>query len=79
MKGGMLMNALFQRSMDEHLPLEMIYLSKNQQLSQREMIVKEMNGDTIRAYCLLRKQIRTFRIENILSVLPGSSPERRIH
>ncbi|WML43415.1 hypothetical protein [Neobacillus sp. PS3-40] len=73
------MNGLFQRSMEEHIPLEMIYLSENQQLSQRKLIVKEMNGDTIRAYCLLRKQIRTFRIENILSILPDSNPKKWVH
>ena len=65
--------------MEEHLPLEMIYLSENQQLSQRSMIVKEMNGDTIRAYCLLRKQIRTFRIENILSILPDTYSKKWVH
>jgi predicted DNA-binding transcriptional regulator YafY len=73
------MNGLFQRSMEEHIPLEMIYLSDNQQLSQRKLIVKEMNGDTIRAYCLLRKQIRTFRIENILSIFPDSNPKKWVH
>jgi predicted DNA-binding transcriptional regulator YafY len=73
------MNGLFQRSIEDHLPLEMIYLSENKLLSQRKLIVKEMDGDTIRAYCLLRKQMRTFRIENILSILPDTKPENWIH
>jgi predicted DNA-binding transcriptional regulator YafY len=73
------MNGLIQRSIEDHLPLEMIYLSESKQLSQRKLIVKEMDGDTIRAYCLLRKQMRTFRIENILSILPDTKPENWIH
>ncbi|HJV32176.1 MAG TPA: hypothetical protein VJ558_08255, partial [Bacillales bacterium] len=78
-KGVVLMNGLFHRSIDEHIPLEMIYLSENQQLSQRRLIVKEINADTIRAYCLLRKQMRTFRIENILSICPDTYSKKWVH
>lgn len=66
------MDGLFIRSIEENLPLEMIYLAENQELSQRKLIVKEVNDEYIRAYCLLRKQIRTFKRDNILSILPGS-------
>lgn len=64
------MDGLFLRSIEENIPLEMIYLSENQELSQRKLIVKEVNDEYIRAYCLLRNQMRTFRRENILSVMP---------
>lgn len=79
MKGGIQMNGLFKRSIEEHIPIEIIYLAKNQQLSQRKLIVKEINGDTVRAYCLLRKQVRTFRLENILSIMPYPSSNEWIH
>ncbi|MGG1396292.1 hypothetical protein ABE288_00105 [Bacillus salipaludis] len=71
------MEGLLYRSIEEHLPLEMIYLSENQQLSQRKLIVKEINDEYIRAYCLLRKQVRTFRRENILSIMPDTSSKQR--
>lgn len=64
------MNNLLLRSKNENIPLEIIYLSEDQQFSQRKLIVKEINGEYIRAYCLLRKQMRTFRVDNILSVMP---------
>ncbi|NHM32999.1 WYL domain-containing protein [Neobacillus terrae] len=64
------MNGLLLRSLEEKLPLEVIYLSEKQQISQRKMIIKEINNNTVRAYCLLRHQVRTFRMENILSVMP---------
>ncbi|MEH7177453.1 hypothetical protein [Neobacillus vireti] len=66
------MDGLLLRSIEEHMPLEMIYLSEDQQISQRQLLVKEINDDYIRAYCLLRKQIRTFRRENILSIMPNT-------
>ncbi|MBM7653660.1 hypothetical protein [Neobacillus cucumis] len=66
------MDGLLIRSIEEHMPIEMIYLAENQELSQRKLIVKEINDDHIRAYCLLRKQMRTFKRENILSVMPES-------
>jgi predicted DNA-binding transcriptional regulator YafY len=66
------MDGLLLRSIEENFPLEMIYLSQDQQISQRKLLVKEVNDEYIRAYCLLRKQIRTFRRENILSIMPNT-------
>ncbi|MFZ7944625.1 hypothetical protein [Neobacillus sp. 19] len=71
------MDGLLIRSIEEHLPLEMIYLANNQELSQRKLIVKEVNDDYIRAYCLSRKQMRTFKRENILSIMPDSQSKHR--
>ena len=74
------MNGLLLRSIEENIPLEMIYLSEDQQISQRKLLVKEMNDEYIRAYCLLCKQIRTFRRENILSIIPNThSKDRYLH
>jgi predicted DNA-binding transcriptional regulator YafY len=74
------MDGLLLRSIEENIPLEMIYLSCDQQISQRKLLVKEVNGEYIRAYCLLRKQIRTFRRENILSIMPNiKSKDRHLH
>jgi predicted DNA-binding transcriptional regulator YafY len=71
-KGGIIMDGLLLRSIEENIPLEMIYLSSDQQISQRKLLVKEVNDEYIRAYCLLRKQVRTFRRENILSLMPNT-------
>jgi predicted DNA-binding transcriptional regulator YafY len=71
------MDGLLLRSIEENIPLEMIYLSQDQQISQRKLIVKEVNDEYIRAYCLLRKQVRTFRRENILSLMPNTRPNDR--
>jgi predicted DNA-binding transcriptional regulator YafY len=73
------MNNLFLKSKNENLPLEIIYLSEDQQFSQRKLIVKEINDDYILAYCLLRKQMRTFRVENILSIMPDLRSSKFLH
>jgi predicted DNA-binding transcriptional regulator YafY len=74
------MDGLLLRSIEENIPLEMIYLSEDQQISQRKLFVKEVHDEYIRAYCMLRKQVRTFRKENILSIMPNPhSKERFLH
>ena len=71
------MDSLFIRSIEENIPLEMIYCSQDRQLSQRKLIIKEVYPEYIRAYCLLRKQIRTFRRDNILSIMPLTHSKHR--
>ncbi|WP_462409012.1 hypothetical protein [Neobacillus sp. Marseille-QA0830] len=71
------MDSLITRSMEEHIPLEMIYLADNQQITQRKLIVTEVNDEYIRAYCLLRQQIRTFKRDNILAIMPEYQTKQR--
>ncbi len=71
------MDGLLFRAIEENMPLEMIYLADNHVLSKRKLIVKEVTDDYIRAFCLLRKQMRTFKRENILSIMPESSSKHR--
>ncbi|MEH7115485.1 hypothetical protein V7124_24460 [Neobacillus niacini] len=70
------MDGLLLHSIEENIPLEMIYLSEDQQISQRKLIVKEINDEYIRAYCLLRNQVRTFRRDNILSIMPNNRSKK---
>jgi predicted DNA-binding transcriptional regulator YafY len=76
-KGGIQMDGFLLWAIEENIPLEMIYLSEDHQLTQRKLLVKEVNDEFIRAYCLLRKQIRTFRRDNILSIMPDSHSNRK--
>ncbi|MBS4212110.1 MULTISPECIES: hypothetical protein [Neobacillus] len=71
------MDGLFIRSIEENIPLEMIYLAENQEITRRRLIIKEVTDEYIRAYCLLRKQIRTFKRDNILSIMPDQHNKSR--
>jgi predicted DNA-binding transcriptional regulator YafY len=50
------------------MPVEIMYITNNGQVSQRTISIKDINETTIRAYCHLRKTQRVFKVENILSI-----------
>ncbi|MFI8686556.1 hypothetical protein [Rossellomorea sp. NPDC077527] len=57
-----------QRSLEERLPIEMIYMNKQCECTKRRVLVKRIDTDFITAYCLFRNDIRRFRIQDILAV-----------
>lgn len=64
------METLFQRSIEERLKLEMIYMTHNGEISQRVIRVLKDNNSNILAYCYVKRKVRMFKKNNILSVLP---------
>lgn len=64
------MKGILYRAMEERKPVEIIYLSKRNSFSQRKILIKELRGSTILAYCLYRKQMRIFNLNHIMSILP---------
>jgi predicted DNA-binding transcriptional regulator YafY len=64
------MNGLLEKSFQENLTVEMIYLAANNQITHRRIIANEMHDRYFKAYCFLRKAERLFKKENILSVMP---------
>jgi len=67
------MNGLFIRSLETKTPVEMIYLNEQGKLTQRIIRVLAIKKNHIKAYCYVKKQLRTFRYENMLSAGPVSS------
>ncbi|MFS0862833.1 hypothetical protein [Fredinandcohnia sp. 179-A 10B2 NHS] len=61
------MKGILNRARLENTPIEIIYMSQNGILTQRFIKVIEINDQSIKAYCLLRGNKRTFKIDNILS------------
>lgn len=64
------MNHLLTKSLENQQAVEMIYLSANNEITHRKIIVKELHGSYIKAFCFLRNDNRLFKKENILSVMP---------
>ncbi|WP_102261912.1 hypothetical protein [Mesobacillus jeotgali] len=64
------MNVLLEKSLMENVPVEMIYLAANNQITHRRIIVKEIHDHYFKAFCFLRNADRLFKKENILSVMP---------
>ena len=61
-----MINYIINKSLNENIIIQIIYI-KNDLITERNIKVKEIYLDKIKAYCYLRKEIRYFKIENILS------------
>lgn len=48
--------------------VEIIYLDRKGKVTQRRVQVRSIHGNIVRAYCMFRKSVRTFRLENILAI-----------
>ena len=64
------MKGLLFRAVESHEKLEMIYLSNKGEITQRIIQVEKVGDQSFRAYCYTRKQVRTFKLSNILSIAP---------
>jgi len=51
-------------------PLDMMYMAASGKVTKRRIQVLQVWDDSFRAYCYLRKSKRTFRIDNILDLVP---------
>jgi predicted DNA-binding transcriptional regulator YafY len=67
MKGDFIMANLLLRCIEEKAAVEMIYLSSSGVITHRLVKPYSFDGKFLTAYCSIRKQIRTFEINNILS------------
>ena len=64
------MNRVLLKATENKQTVQLIYLDANHQLTQRKILPYTIKGQHVRAYCFLRNQIRFFKLENILAVLP---------
>jgi len=65
--GGVLMKYFLKLSLENKLPITIIYLSASGSFSKRKILIRKMTNEKIIAYCYLRKEIRTFSLKNVLS------------
>jgi predicted DNA-binding transcriptional regulator YafY len=50
--------------------VEIIYVDRNNTITQRLIEVRSIEGSIVKAYCLKQKAARIFKIANILAVDP---------
>ncbi|MCA0969046.1 hypothetical protein LCM20_00415 [Halobacillus litoralis] len=74
------MEFLLKRSLEDKMKLDIIYVSKSGDVTQRTIRVVRIREDHVAAYCFERREVRTFRRENILSLFPhhGKKKQRDI-
>ncbi|SDJ85146.1 hypothetical protein [Sediminibacillus albus] len=71
------MVGLLYRSLESEKAVEMIYLASGGSISQRAIKVLAIYEDRIVAYCFTRKEIRTFKTGNILSLAPVKNTKKQ--
>ncbi|PFA66359.1 hypothetical protein CN378_13760 [Bacillus sp. AFS015802] len=64
------MMRLLKRSLMDRCPIEIIYMTSDLQCTKRRILVKKVEKNYITAYCFFRKDIRRFRIHDILAASP---------
>jgi predicted DNA-binding transcriptional regulator YafY len=61
----------------EQRPVGLIYLSREGELSQRVVRVREVSENGVKAFCLKKREPRTFLMEGILAVSLDVRGQRR--
>lgn len=64
------MRDLLVRCMKNRHIAEIIYIDSNEKITKRSVFIKNICGDKVIGFCTLRKQLRSFKINNILAVNP---------
>ncbi len=59
---------LIKRACDNKTPIQIIYINSQKQISQRTIKVLAITKASVKAYCYTKRQFRTFKLTNILSV-----------
>jgi hypothetical protein len=52
--------------------VEIIYVDRNNTITQRLIEIRSIEGNIVKAYCLKQKAARIFKVANILAVEPIS-------
>lgn len=68
------MDLLLNASLKEKMPIEIMYMAKDNSITKRKIVVTGLEKTYIKAFCFVRNQKRTFKRENILAV---AKPKKR--
>ncbi len=69
-----MLNAI-KKSMQYNQSVNMIYMDDSGAITKRRVKPFKICGNTFMAYCYVRKSKRTFKIDNVLAVVPISKRE----
>lgn len=64
------MNGLLERACETGEVLELIYISDKKEITYRKIKVIKLSAESVKAYCFMRNQQRSFKFTNILSIGP---------
>lgn len=61
------MNIFLRRSLEDQIPISIIYMKKDGTITKRTIIVRQKSKTQIKAFCFTNHQIRTFLLDSTLS------------
>lgn len=62
-----MMNCLFKNSLENKLPIDLIYINDAGELTHRSVIVRKITVEGILTFDIGKQQLRAFKRANILS------------
>ncbi|PGS68838.1 hypothetical protein COC69_26310 [Bacillus cereus] len=62
------MEHLFNYTLNQKTPIELIYMKNSKDFSQRTVIVRKIQEDHILVYCMVRNPVRALKLDKVLSV-----------
>lgn len=77
-KEGTNVRVLLEKSIKQNQLVNMVYMSKKGQITQRKIKALKMNEEQLHAFCFLRQDKRTFNINNILALEPIYTTRRNM-
>lgn len=66
------------KAMQRNQIVNMMYVSRSGEITQRRVKLVKIIGDSFQAYCFTRQAKRTFTINNVLAVVPVLQRERNV-
>ncbi|MFC7366465.1 MULTISPECIES: WYL domain-containing protein [Bhargavaea] len=72
------MHGLLMKCMKRHQLADMIYIGSDGSITKRRVRLLRLREDSVTAYCFLRQERRTFKIDRILSVRPVYGHEKQL-
>lgn len=76
--GGINVKESILKSLQRGQIVDVIYMSKNGEVTKRRLKVIKIHGESFQAYCFLRNTKRTFKIDNILALIPVTKKENAV-
>jgi predicted DNA-binding transcriptional regulator YafY len=70
-----MVNHVLNYSFETKMPITIIY-QKDMEISQRQILVRNIEQDIVHAYCCSKKAIRNFKKDNILSAMISGTKKR---
>ncbi len=58
--------------------VNVMYVAKDGQISERKLKVIKVYGESFQAYCFLRNTKRTFLVDNVLALVPVERKENMV-